>query len=652
MKLLVLKRYGGYVMGFIACFIYSQQVRAQIVCPPNIDFEKGDFSNWTAYIGSVAAGPGTNTITLAPSGGPIIGRHEIFSRATQSQMTDFFGGFPVVCPNGSGYSVKLGNNTGGREAEGLSYEFTIPSNRNTYSLTYHYAVVFQDPHHADFQQPRMEIEVRNLTDDRVIDCSSFTFIPFGAPLPGFFLSPTQQDTTNVWCKNWTAVTINLNGQAGKTIRLFFKTADCTFQRHFGYAYIDVDSECSGEFTGATYCPTDTAVNVIAPFGFQSYTWFNNNFSQVLGNQQQLTLQPPPSAGSLLAVEVTPFNGYGCKDTLYARLIDTLTVKANAGPDKNLCISESVLIGENSKPGIRYEWSPATGLSDPTISNPFASPSVKTTYVLTAISSGGGCRNSDSVTITPSAPDTTMQFLGKTNFCSASSDSAVMFLANVSKVQWYRDGVPVSVVQQRRFRVTQSGTYYAKLTDAAGCSLNTRSVKIDIEQPVPGITYPLLYTFVDTPLLLEARKIGNNVLWRPPAYLDESGLPTPTFLSDREVEQRYMITLTTAGGCTTIDTQSVKAIKGIQIFVPNAFTPNNDRLNDYFFPITTGLKEIYLFKVVNRWGKEIYSMPANSSGWDGTFNGMPQTPGVYAWYLSGVGIDKKLYVRKGTVTLIR
>ena len=122
----------------------------------------------------------------------------MFSRANHTGVTDFYGGFPVLCPNGSGHSVKLGNNQGGAQADGLSYEFTIPANMNTYSLTYHYAVVFQDPRHQIYEQPRLEIEVMNTTDNQLIDCSSFTFIPFGSPLPGFFLSTQGQDTTDVW----------------------------------------------------------------------------------------------------------------------------------------------------------------------------------------------------------------------------------------------------------------------------------------------------------------------------------------------------------------------------------------------------------------------------------------------------------------------
>src|SRR5678810_122139 len=94
-----------------------------------------------------------------------------------------------------------GNNRGGGQAEGISYEFTIPAGQDIYSLIYHYAVVFQDPNHEVFQQPRLEIEVTNTTDNKVLNCSSFTFIPFGSILPGFFLSGNQQDTTNVWCKD-------------------------------------------------------------------------------------------------------------------------------------------------------------------------------------------------------------------------------------------------------------------------------------------------------------------------------------------------------------------------------------------------------------------------------------------------------------------
>jgi hypothetical protein len=211
-------------------------------CPPNIDFEFGNFNGWQCYTGGVAAIGGQNVISLSPSS-PIDGRHTMMS-SFPGDGVDQYGGFPVNCPNGSGHSIKLGNNTGGAEAEGISYQFTIPAGANEYTLIYNYAVVFQDPNHRIFEQPRMEIEITNLTDGDLISCSSFSFFPFGTPLPGFQQSTVAEGNAPVWFKDWTAVTINLNGNAGKTIKLLFKTSDCTFRRHFGYAYIDVNSECS------------------------------------------------------------------------------------------------------------------------------------------------------------------------------------------------------------------------------------------------------------------------------------------------------------------------------------------------------------------------------------------------------------------------
>ncbi|MFY7840017.1 MAG: gliding motility-associated C-terminal domain-containing protein [Lacibacter sp.] len=637
----------AFTAGIFLCFSSSAQ------CPPNIDFERGDFSNWTAYTGSVSAVSGQNVINLSANGPGYANQHEIFSRVNNASDRDQFGGFPVVCPNGSGYSVKLGNTTGGAQAEGLSYEFTIPANMNTYSITYHYAVVFEGPNHREAEQPRLEIEVLNVTDNDVIECSSFKFIPFGSALPGFFEAPIRQtENTAVWCKDWTAVTINLNNQAGKTIRLFFKTADCTFVRHFGYAYIDVNTECTGEFTGATYCPNDTLVNLVAPYGFQSYQWFNNNFTQTLGTSQSLTMRPPFVSGSLVAVEVTPYNGYGCKDTLYARMIDTLTVKANAGKDAVFCGTTPVLIGENAKPGLTYRWSPATGLSDPNIANPFASPPVTTRYVVTVYSGGGGCYKTDTVLIRSSNPDTTLSFAGKYAFCSASGDSAVVSVQPGATVQWYKNNLVLSGATQSKLRITSSGSYHAVLRNADGCELPTRSVTVEVEDPQKGITYPIRYTFINMPITLQARTFGNEVLWNPSAFLSDAASVTPVFERPSVGNQLYNIRIESRLGCITVDTQFVKTIPGVTVYLPNAFTPNNDNLNDRFYPITDGIREVYSFKVFSRWGVELYSWKAGDPGWDGTFKAVPQVPGTYVWQFSGIGIDEKVYTRKGTIVLIR
>ncbi len=619
-------------------------------CPPNIDFENGTFEGWTCYTGYVAYVNGQNVITITPSGGPVYNRHTMYAAAPPGAGLDPYGNFPINCPNGSGYSIRLGNDLGGGEAEGVSYEFTIPAGRNVYNLIYHYAVVFQDPNHLEGQQPRMEIQITNVTDNQVIDCSSFTFHPYGSVLPGFFLSDNPGSSTPVWCKNWSAVSIKLDNMAGKTIQLFFKTADCTFRKHFGYAYIDVNSECSSEFTGAAYCPDDTAINIVAPYGYQGYNWYDNSFTHLLGTSQTLTLVPPPPAGTTVAVQVVPFDGYGCSDTLYAKLVDTLKVTANAGPDAFSCNHAPVQIGVPPKPGLVYHWTPSAGLTNPDISNPLAAPDSNTTYIVATSSSGGGCRTTDTVVIKASVVDTVMQLSGKPAYCITSNDSAVLRVRPADSIQWYMDDVLIRGANQPVYKVTQPGIYYAVISNQLGCSLTTSRRQIIIDKPTPGIEYPVMYAVINKPLALKARSFGATVLWAPSVSLDNPASVTPVFNGNED--QLYIIGITTSSGCLTVDTQLVKTIKSVEIYVPNAFTPNNDGYNDYLRPLLKGVKELRYFRVYNRFGQLLYQAKAEGKGWDGAINGTQQPPQTVVWVLEAVGVDNEIYHKRGTAVLIR
>ena len=636
-----------FLMPFTFVCLFSFQSYSQI-CPPNIDFENGNFTNWICYTGSVSAAGGTNTMSLSPSGAPTPNQHTMYSAPTNE--VDYFGGFPVLCPNGSGHSIRLGNNTGGGQAEGISYEFTIPAGQDIYSLIYHYAVVFQDPNHEIFQQPRLEIEVTNLTDNVILNCSSFTFIPYGSILPGFFLSPNSQDTTSVWCKDWSAVSINLDNNAGKRIRLLFRTGDCTFTRHFGYAYIDVNSECSSEFVGATYCPDDAFINVTAPFGYQNYTWYNNNFSQVLGASQSIVFNPPPPVGTVIAVQVVPYNGYGCLDTLYARLIDTLTVISNAGRDTLSCNGNLVPIGAIPKPGLKYSWDPPVGLTDPNIANPRAGPNITTTYILTTSNAGGGCPDTDTVVVKASIIDTSIRVAGKLAYCITSGDSTILYVNPTTSIQWLKDNLPINNQQNVRYRVTQSGTYRALLQNDMGCSALTEEKIVSIEVPRPGIRYPIEYAVVNYPHQLKARDFGIGVEWNPATFLNSTSSLVPFF--NGTTDKLYTIQIETAAGCVTVDTQLVKVFKEVKFYVPSGFTPNQDGLNDYLKPIPVGMKEFRYFRIYNRWGQLVFDMKDDPRGWDGMINGKPQSTQVVVWMVEGVGINDVIYQQKGTATLIR
>lgn len=460
-------------------------------CPPNIDFERGDFSGWTCYTGHVASVGGENVISFDYSGIPVLNRHTMYS-SNPGDGLDEYGFFPKNCPNGSGHSVKLGNDQAGTEAEGLAYEFVVPAGANIYNLIYNYAVVFQDPAHLPTEQPRLVLEITNVTDHKQIYCSSFTFFPIGSALPGFQESTVASGNAPVWFKPWTPVSINLDGNAGKRIRLFFKTADCTFRRHFGYAYLDVNTECSDKFVGANFCPDDTSVSVVAPYGYRDYIWYNSNFTQVLGTQQTLVFTPPPPTGITLAVVLKPYEGYGCTDTLYTTLSDTLNLTAKAGPDTNSCNRSLVQLGVPPKAGWNYHWSPATGLSNPDVANPLANPDVTTTYVLSMRHNGGGCFSTDTVTVNAIALDNSLAVAGHTSWCIGSGESTILRVHPADSIQWFKDGVPIIGATQTEYRVTSTGTYYAVVFSFKGCALLT------VKTPVNISTIPVVGFGVDNP----------------------------------------------------------------------------------------------------------------------------------------------------------
>lgn len=454
-------------------------------CPTNIDFEDGTFNGWKCYSGSF-----NGVVTMGPSIPPNPGRHDIISAATVPSR-DPYGNFPKLCPNGSNYSIRIGLQTTGTNADRVTYTFTIPATANSYSLIYNYAIVINNTggHPANIQ-PRLTVTVKNLTDNTTDNCASFDIAYSTAnPLPGFQSAPSNP---NVKYKPWAANSINLDGNAGKTIEISFTATGCgaTGGTHFGYAYVDLNTECSSSFIGASYCPDDTAINVTAPFGYETYQWWNvTDPSTILATTQTIRFQPPPPAGTTLNVALSPFSGYGCPDTLTVDLLDTLHVFANAGPDQLSCQNAPVQIGVNPTPGFVYSWSPVTDLSDPNISNPIATPSVTTQYVLTVRSAGGGCQTQDTVIVKGAVLDNSIIQTGVTTYCSGDPQAAVLHVKPADSIQWYRNTIAIPGANDTVYHVTQTGTYHATVFSFVGCDLTTSDISITVNPvPVVGFTH--------------------------------------------------------------------------------------------------------------------------------------------------------------------
>ncbi len=114
---------------------------------------------------------------------------------------------------------------------------------------------------------------------------------------------------------------------------------------------------------------------------------------------------------------------------------------------------------------------------------------------------------------------------------------------------------------------------------------------------------------------------------------------------------------TEHGCWDIDTLEIGIVEDIKIFVPNAFTPNGDGLNDCFsIGGTTGdIIDVFRIMVFSRWGKEVYDAPVTNPDciWDGRDNQGNIVPGdsyVFRIYGKNARGAKKIY--EGMVTVVK
>ncbi|MBI1222057.1 MAG: T9SS type B sorting domain-containing protein [Bacteroidetes bacterium] len=89
----------------------------------------------------------------------------------------------------------------------------------------------------------------------------------------------------------------------------------------------------------------------------------------------------------------------------------------------------------------------------------------------------------------------------------------------------------------------------------------------------------------------------------------------------------------------------------QVFIPDAFSPNGDGLNDVFEPVTSDVNFVKL-QIFNRWGEKVYSGENYYAKWDGSFGGQIVPEGVYVYTVEAIGVDGKLYTYNGTLTVIK
>lgn len=341
---------------------------------------------------------------------------------------------------------------------------------------------------------------------------------------------------------------------------------------------------------------------------------------------------------------------GCinTDSVKVRVVSFVTL--NVMQDTVICRTDTVQLIVNSD-GLKYQWTPATSVNDPTVQSPIAIAGNTTTYRVTAFI--GNCNASKDINVTAipypvanAGPDTTIcyntpAFLNGSHDGSSFSWSPVASLIN-----------PTTLTPTAYPARTQQ--YVLTSLDNKGCPKPGRdTVLVTLLPKIRPFAGNDTLVVVGQPLQLNAEG-GVSYVWIPPTGLNNPNIKNPIGIYPAEIDSvRYTVQVYNEAGCYDSAFVSVKVFKtNPYVFVPSAFTPNGDGLNDRISPIAVGVQKINYFQIYNRWGQLLFTTTQNGYGWDGKVAGTPQASNVFVWMVSAVDYTGKPIFLKGTVTLIR
>lgn len=473
---------------FILLLFASNSLYAQL--PSNIGFENGNLNGWEKSIGKRSLLGGD---IMEPSTDvPYPDRFVVYD-ASSKYVVDEYGDFPVLCPNGSKYSIKLGNKIASGKMQRVTYTFDIPQGISSYSLIFNYAVVLENPPHNHDQQPLFSARIYNVTDGNYISCPAFDFAASSA-LPGFKLSDKAGPRANsVYYKDWSTAMINLKAYAGKKVRLEFTSQDCRPSGHFGYAYLDIDEELSlRPISGNVFCSNQTVTTLNGPTGFENYTWYkDNDFTKPGISGQSITV--PAIDKDKYALHLNPYLELGCVDTLYITLQKlpepfnlVVAPKVYGCPGTGFDLTGANVTAGSSAMKFSYYKDPF-GLEY--LPNPDRVLQSGTYYIRGT--NAGGCTDIRPVEVILANPEISVtQPLPVRYPTKVDLSTTFTHIAGVT-YDYFTDAAATKPMVD--FRVNVSGTYYIKATSGIGCSVIVQ-VKVVVNPPPPyTIEAPNVFT---------------------------------------------------------------------------------------------------------------------------------------------------------------
>lgn len=368
------------------------------------------------------------------------------------------------------------------------------------------------------------------------------------------------------------------------------------------------------------------------------------------------------------------------ETGYNR-IETFTVKVEPFPEitltgaTKLCMGEQANITATDATGatVAMQWSFVRPNENTVITNPSTSPVLTftptcdtTVYLLAETAQGCFAWKSIDIFITNPVAQ-----ISRTKICEG--ESVTLTGSSAETYSWEAEPADASLSHNNQSSSpitatpTQSTTYTMRGYGETGCFTERTVSVIVLPYPTPVISYSPGYVDVDDPTLALKDESPNSAssLWTFSDGSTSNARSLNHRFNDVSGEAVY-IHLETANELGCSDTTSVTVpIELFAVWLPNAFTPNGDGVNDLFYFVSLNQLEDVTFEIFNRYGERIHSASAKTLdsslqdelietfAWDGTYNGNKVPTGTYIYRLTYKRLgNTRVYDTTGTINVVQ
>jgi gliding motility-associated-like protein len=364
------------------------------------------------------------------------------------------------------------------------------------------------------------------------------------------------------------------------------------------------------------------LKVQAPAGFLQYSW-SPAYQINTTTASSVIISPLQDTVYYIMAEKSP--GCFAYDTLRVKVYTSPSI--NLGNDTSFCEGADLILYAGSGFSQVY-WSTGSTAVQISVTTPGL-------YSVTGITADN-CESRDTINIAHVWKNPVVDLGTDSILCEGSVRT--LNPGNFTSYLW-QDGSNAPT-----YTVTSPGVYSVSITDNNACTAkDTLSINTIAANPSNFLkATDSVCSYGE--LSIKPLNTFKNYLWSTGATTSSIYITSPTV---------YTLKVTDFNGCTGTDTTTVylkDCLKGF--YIPSAFTPNNDKLNDVFKPMIGGILISYEFTIYNRWGQMVFTTKNIHTGWDGTVGSNQQNTGAFIWTCiwETEGNEKKL--EKGTVMLLR